>query len=123
MAMKIGRKKKENLPLEGELAEIDFILRGGDKVDELAHLGLVGRLVEDVEEIGVVRLRAEVGFEQMVDGALEHEGVVHRDQTDLGLLVPAGLSSAGDGSVHHVVRDEEVSLELVDIVDRGEDMS
>ena len=41
---------------ERELAEIDVIFRGGDEVDELADLGLEGRVVEELEETDVIRL-------------------------------------------------------------------
>ena len=68
--------------------------------------------MEDVEEIDVVRLGAEVLLEEEVNGALEHEGVVDRDVVHALDAIPAGLAAAGDGLVHHVVRDEEERLEL-----------
>lgn len=69
--------------------------------------------MEELEQIDVVRLRSEVLLEQVVDGSLEHEGVVDGNVVDALDLVPARLTSAGDGGVHHVVCDEEVRLELV----------
>ena len=68
--------------------------------------------MEDLEEVNVARVLAEVLLEEEVDGALEHEGVVDGDVVHALDAVPAGLTAAGDGLVHHVVRDEEERLEL-----------
>jgi hypothetical protein len=94
--------------------------------------------VEELEEVDVVLLLAEVLFEEEVDSGLEHEGVIDGDVGDTLLkngstkdrkisqetnaaqsdilvthdLVPAGLATTGDGLVHHVIGNEEVGLEL-----------
>lgn len=69
-------------------------------------------VMEELEQIDVVGLGPEVLLEQVVDGALEHEGVVDGNVGNAIDLVPAGLATAGDRGVHHVVGDEEVSLQL-----------
>ena len=51
-------------------------------------------------------------LEEVVDGALEHEGVVNGDEVDALNTEPTGLSSTGDGLIHHVVGNEEERLEL-----------
>ena len=68
--------------------------------------------MEDLEEVDVVRLCAEVLLEEEVDRALEHERVVDCNVRDALDTVPARLPAAGDGLVHHVVRDEEERLQL-----------
>lgn len=43
---------------------------------------------------------------------LHHCDCSHTVLPHLGLLVPAGLAAAGDGSVHDVVRHQEERLQL-----------
>jgi len=117
------------------------VLRGGEEVDELAHLGLerglaintrlsldpsATHLEEELENVNVVRLLSEVLLEQVIDRCLEHERVVDGDVADVGLrvstgqdcdgvtydAVPARVASAGDARIHHIVRNEEVGLQL-----------
>lgn len=52
--------KSDHSPIQTELAQIDMILRSGDEIHKLAVLGLVSRLVEDVEEVSVVRFLSEM---------------------------------------------------------------
>lgn len=95
----------------GEVVEVDLVLGGGEQVAELAELGLVGDLVEELNEVNVGRVSAEELLEQGVDARLEDEGVVDGDHADTLLAVPAGFAAAGDAAVHDVVRDEEEGLE------------
>lgn len=68
--------------------------------------------MEELEEMHVARLAAEVLLQQPVDGGLEHERVVHSDQAYTFGAVPARLAAPGGACVHEVVRDEEDGLEL-----------
>ncbi len=95
-----------------ELAQINLVLRSSDQIDELPHLRLERRLQEELQNINIVALPAEMLLEKVIDRSLEHERVVYGDLADFGDAVPAGLASARDGRVHHVVRDEEEGLEL-----------
>ncbi len=63
------------------------------------------------QEAGVRRVGIEMLTEEDVDGGFEHEGVVDGDHADFWEFVPAGLTAAGLGTVHHVVGDEEEGLE------------
>ena len=98
--------------LERELGQVDVVLGRSDQVDQLAELGLERRLEEELEQVDVVRLLAEVLLQQIVDRGLEHERVVDRNVADTGHAVPTRLATAGDRGVHEVVRDEEEALEL-----------
>lgn len=69
-------------------------------------------IVEELEEVDVVRLLAEVLLEEKVDGHLEHAPVVDGDISDALDAEPARLPAAGDAGVHNVVCDEEERLEL-----------
>ena len=108
----INAKRKIHIPLQRELAQVNLVLRSSDQIHKLTHLSLIGRLMEQVEQISVIRLRAEVDLEQPVNSSFEHERVVDSDMADFGDAVPAWLAAPGDGLVHHVVGDEEVCLEL-----------
>lgn len=69
-------------------------------------------VVEELQEMDVIGLGAEMLLEEEVDGALEHERVVDRDVIHALHAEPAGLAAAGDGLVHHVVRHKEERLQL-----------
>jgi hypothetical protein len=118
-----------HLLCKGESIEVNRIFRCRDQVYKLTHLCLVADLkhssalwacgghcdshpVEEFQQVDVVLLSPEVGLNEMVDGALEHEGVVDGDVPDPVYAIPAGLASSCDRLVHHVVRDEEEGLEL-----------
>ena len=66
--------------------------------------------MEEFEEVDVRRVRAEVLFEEDVDGGFEHERVVDGDSAHVGKAEPAWLATAGVGRVHDIVRDEEEGL-------------
>lgn len=57
-----------------------------------------------------------MGFQEMVDCTLEHERVVDCDVMDLSEAldimdaVPTRLTAPRDGTIHHVIRDEEEGL-------------
>jgi hypothetical protein len=68
--------------------------------------------MEELEKIHVVLLATEVRLEEMVDRTLEEERVVDGDVPHAFGTIPAGLTTSGDGLVHHVVGNEEESLEL-----------
>lgn len=107
-----------------------MVLRGGNEVDELANLSLIGGLeklfvsasavdcddsaylVEELQEVSVDWVAAEVGLKEVVDGAFEHEGVVDGDRANALDAEPAWLAAAREALVHHVVRNEEVRLKL-----------
>jgi hypothetical protein len=90
----------------------------------------VAHLEEELDDVNVIGLFPEVRLEQLVDSRLEHESVVDGNVAHSGLsqgdqhetftpfftptyrFVPARLATSGDAGVHHVVRDEEVRLEL-----------
>ena len=56
-------------------------------------------------------MRAEMLLEDDIDTRLEHKGIVDGNQTDTLLTVPTGLATTSDGAVHHVITDQEESLE------------
>ena len=96
--------------LDAEIGQVDVILWRREQVAGLADLGLEGDFVEELEEVDVRRVTAEVFLQQDVDSRLEHEGVVDGDHGDAGLAVPTGLPASCEGGVHDVVRDEEEGL-------------
>lgn len=87
-------------------------LIGGDEIDKLSQLRLKGDIVEEFEKIAVVRILPEVLLEQIVNGSLEHERVVDGNVSDGLDLVPARLTAASNGLIHHVVGHEKVCLKL-----------
>lgn len=97
--------------LHAEVPQVDFVLRRREQIAQLPKLRLERRRVEELEEVGIGGMRAEMRFEQAVDAGFEEEAVVDGDGADAGLLVPAGLAAAGVGGVHYVIGDEEEGLE------------
>lgn len=91
---------------------------------------LSAHLEEELDNVNVIGFFPEVRLEQLVNSRLEHESVVDGNVAHSGLsqddqyvpftpfftptyrFVPARLATSGDAGVHHVVRDEEVRLEL-----------
>ena len=59
----------------------------------------------------LLRSTAETLLQDEVDGPLKHEGVVDGDQTDTLVTVPAGQATAGNGTVHKIIADQEEGLE------------
>ena len=96
---------------EAEVVQVNVVFRGGDEVAELAQFCLEGDFVEELDEVDVRGVRAEVLLQDEVDGGLEHECVVDRDHAHTVLPVPAGLPAAGYRAVHDVVADEEEGLQ------------
>jgi hypothetical protein len=77
--------------VEGEEGEVDLVAGGlGGEVEELAQLGLVGHLVEEVHQVDVVGVRPEVVPEQTEHVRLQDERIVHRHQAHL-LSLELGL--------------------------------
>lgn len=101
----------EAVLLHGEVVKVDGVLRGGEKIAKLSHLGLECDLVEELDEVNVGGVRAEELLQERVDACLEHEGVVDGDHTDTLLAVPAGLATTGDGRVHNIIGHQEESLQ------------
>ena len=66
--------------------------------------------MEDLEEVDIARVLAEVLLEEEVYSALEEKRVVHCDRVDALDAEPARLTPAGNRLVHHVVRYEEEGL-------------
>jgi hypothetical protein len=104
----------EGVLLEAEVVEVDVVFGRGEQVAGLAELGLESDFLEELNEVDVRGVTAEVLLEQDEDGGLEHEGVVDGDHADVGREVPAGLAAAGLGRVHDVVGDEEEGLQQLD---------
>ena len=101
----------EHILLHGEVVEVDLVLGGSDQVTELTQLSLPSCLVEEIDEVGVGGVRAEVLLKNDINRRFEQEGIVNGDQTDTFLTVPAWLTTTGDRAVHNVVADQEESLE------------
>lgn len=101
----------EHVLVHGEVVQVDVVLGRGDQVAQLAQLRLPGDLVEQLHEVNVGRVRAELLLQDVVDRGLEHEGVVDRNHAHSLLPVPAGLTTARDRAVHDVVRDQEEGLQ------------
>jgi hypothetical protein len=68
--------------------------------------------MEQLKQIHVVLFLSEVLLEEVVDGRFEHERVVDGDVANFLDLVPTRLTSSRYRLVHHVVRDEEIGLQL-----------
>ena len=77
--------------------------------------------MEELEEMNVIALLPEIVLDEMVNGRLEHERVVYSDEPDFRFLVPAWLSSAGERSIHNIIRNEEEGLQLCDLQNRTAD--
>lgn len=75
--------------------------------------------MEQLDEIEVALVLAEVLFEQDVDAALEHESVVDGNHANLGHEVPAGRATARLGRVHDVVRNKEEGLQQLNHPAKG----
>lgn len=104
----------ERVLLQAEVVKVNVVFGRGEQVAGLAQLGLEGDFLEELDEVDVGGVTAEVLLEEDEDGGLEHEGVVDGDHADTGLEVPAGLAAAGLGRVHDIVGDEEEGLEQLD---------
>lgn len=100
--------------LKRKLGKVNFIFRGSEKIKKLTKLSLEGNLVEEFNKINVVGLLLEVVFKKNVNGSLEHKSVVDGNHTNLGGLVPARLTSTGDGAVHDIVSYQKVGLQKLD---------
>ena len=87
-----------------------MIFGGGNQVDELSHLRLISRLVEELEKVDIIALLSKMTLNEMVNRRLEHERIVDCDEPDFRILVPARLPSAGDGRIHDIVGNEEKRL-------------
>lgn len=87
-----------------------MILRGSNEVDELSHLSLIRRFVEQFYQVYIIRLAPEMHFEEVVDGGLQHERIVDCYQTNMWIAIPAGLRTASDGAIHKIVSDEKITL-------------
>lgn len=94
-----------------EVVQIDIVLRRGDEVAQLAQLGLPGDFVEELDQVNVGGVAAEVFLEDKVDGRFEHEGVVDRYHTHTWLSVPARLPAASYAGIHDIVAHEEEGLQ------------
>lgn len=68
--------------------------------------------MEQLNEVDVVRVLPEMQFQQVVDRAFKHKGIVDCNVADTLDSVPAWLASTSDRSIHHIVRDKEESLKL-----------
>jgi hypothetical protein len=101
-----------NVLCQIEFRKIYAIFGGSDQVDELPHLRLISRLVEEFEEVNVIALLPKMTLDEVVNRGLEHERVVDSDEPDFGVLVPARLPSTGDGRVHDIIGNEEERLQL-----------
>ena len=101
----------EHVLLQGEVVKVDLVFGGGDQIAQLAQLGLPGDFVKQLDEVDVGGVRAEVLLQNDIDSRLKHEGIVVGDHAHTVLAVPAGLTTTGDGAVHHVITDQEESLE------------
>lgn len=80
-----------------------MIFGGSDQVDELSHLRLISRFVEELDKVDIITLLSEIGLDEVVNRRFEHEGVVDSDKPDLRLLIPARLSSTSEGSIHDII--------------------
>lgn len=93
----------EGVLLEAEVVKVDVVLGCGEQVAGLSELGLEGDFLEELDDVDVGGVAAEVLLEEDEDGGFEHEGVVDGNHADVGLEVPAGLATAGLGRVHDIV--------------------
>ena len=52
--------------------------------------------MEELEKVNVIFLLSEMILDEVVDGTLEHEGVIYSDEPNFRFLVPAWLPSTGE---------------------------
>lgn len=95
---------------EREFRQVNAVLWRGNEINELTHFSLERRLEEQFEQVDIVRLAAEMLLQQVVDCSFEHECIVNGDISNVGLTIPARLTTTSDTLVHHVVCDEKVCL-------------
>lgn len=72
--------------------------------------------MEKLDDIDVVWFRSEMFLEQPVNGSLEHESIIDRDQSDFFVTVPTRLTTTSYARIHDVVRNEEEGLELWSVI-------
>ena len=94
-----------------EVVQIDLVLRRSEQIAQLTNLGLERNFVEQLKQIDVRRVTADVLLEEGVNGGFKQKGVVDGDHSNLWLAVPAGCSSSGDTAIHDIIGDEEEGLE------------
>jgi hypothetical protein len=109
--------------IDGEILVADV---WGVCVEQLAELGLDDGLVDEVDEVQVGGVCAEVLLRQDVHAALQDQRVVDSFHPNLVKVkhnnasphpidaIPAWLAAAGDRPVHDVICNEEASLQPLD---------
>ena len=93
-----------------EFRKIYVIFGGSDQVDELSHLRLISRFVEELEKVNIIALLSEMTLDEVVNRRFEHERVVDSDEPDFRFLIPARLSSTSEGSIHDIIGNEKECL-------------
>lgn len=99
---------------KGKLAQVDFILWCGNKIDQLTNLRLECRFQEQLEDVHIRRFVSEIDLEEVIDGCLEHERIVDCNVPHMWNTIPAWLTPSGYRCVHHIICDKEVRLEKFD---------
>jgi hypothetical protein len=69
--------------------------------------------MEELQQMNVIRFLPEMQLEDMINGSFQHERIVDGDVIHALDSEPTRLTAASHRLVHHVVCDEEVSLELL----------
>mmetsp|Transcript_66872 Transcript_66872/g.131171 ORF Transcript_66872/g.131171 Transcript_66872/m.131171 type:complete len:420 (+) Transcript_66872:192-1451(+) len=109
---------ERRLVLDDESPAVDREVLDGQveaqSVQQLPALRLERGLKEEVNELHVVLLAAEVALEHLEHQHLDEERVVDGDLLHVGQFVPAGLPAAGHRVVHDVVRHEQPRLHPLD---------
>jgi hypothetical protein len=115
-----------------------MIFGGTDEVNQLSYFSLMRCLIqasainteivpetiathikEKFKEIYVIRLLAEVLLQELIQCGFEHEGIINSDVIDALYAIPAGLSTARNRGIHHIIRDQETCLELSSYTESG----
>lgn len=89
--------------LHREIVQVDLVLWRSEQVAQLAEFGLECDFVEQLDEINVCGVLAEVFLKEAVDGRFKQEGVVDGNHSDVWLAVPAWRTSSSDAAVHDIV--------------------
>lgn len=92
--------------------ELRYVAVRVELVQGLPAGGNVGDFVEELHQRHIAVQVAEMLLQNGVHSVLDHEGIVNGSETHALDFVPAQLTAPGGAIVHHIVRDNEETLEL-----------
>lgn len=79
---------------EREFTQINLVLQRSDQINELLYLRLEHCLQEELQNICIIALLAEMLLEEIIYCHLQDERVVYSNLANFGDTVPSGLTLA-----------------------------